>query len=282
MNLIAIDIGNTNIKIGLFLNDSQTFIKSIKGENTQELFDVILEAWEQVPFAKRAKEPVREGVIIVSSVKPDWTDVIEKICKDAINEKIQLVGRDINLPMEMGVDNAMQVGTDRVVAAAAAYAVVQDAVVVADFGSAITIDLVDEQGVFLGGVIAPGFGIAAKSLSEHTAQLPLVEVKTPKDPIGASTEDAINAGLYFSAVGLLRAVAEKYAEQIGRWPQTIITGADAEIIKKDCDFVDTWVSNLTVTGIVLAFKKHLDDQAELEQYDKEDQEQFKKDKKNKG
>lgn len=277
MNLIAIDIGNTNIKIGLFLNDSHKFVRSIPGEDTKQLFDVILEAWEQVPFAKRAKEPVREGVIVVSSVKPEWTEMVEKMCRESINEKIRLIGRDINLPIEMGVDNAMQVGTDRVVAAAAAYAVVQDAVVVADFGSAVTIDLVDEQGVFLGGVIAPGFGIAAKSLSENTAQLPLVEVKTPGDPIGASTEDAINAGLYFSAVGLLRAVTEKYAEQIGKWPQTIITGADAEIIKQDCDFVDTWVSNLTVTGIVLAFKKYLDDQSELEKYAKEDEGQIKKD-----
>jgi type III pantothenate kinase len=274
MNLIAIDIGNTNIKIGLFLDDTQKFIVSIKGSDTEQLFDCLMNAWGQVPFAERANDPVRDGIIIVSSVKPEWTETIEKMCADSLGEKIKLVGRDIKLPMEMGVDDYRQVGTDRVVAAAAAYAVVQDAVVVADFGSAVTIDLVDEQGVFMGGVIAPGFGIAAKSLADNTAQLPMVEVKTPTDPIGANTNDAINAGLYFSAVGLLRAVIEKYAEQIGKWPQTIVTGADAAIIKKDCDFVDTWVSDLTVTGIVLAYKKYLNDQAELEQYDKEDAGQF--------
>ena len=274
MNLLAIDIGNTNIKIGLFLDDSQTFIKSIPGKEAEKLFDEILHAWEQIPFAERSKDNLRNGVIIVSSVKPEWTELVEKICKDAINEKIKLVGREINLPMEMGVDDYRQVGTDRVIAAAAAYAVVQDAVVVADFGSAVTIDLVDEQGVFLGGVIAPGFGIAAKSLADNTAQLPLVKVIAANDPVGANTNDAINAGLYFSAVGLLRTVTEKYAEQLGKWPQTIITGADAEIIKKDCDFVDSWVSDLTLTGIVLAYKKHLDVQSELEDYAKEDAESF--------
>ena len=276
MNLIAIDIGNTNIKIGLFIDDSQKFIRSIPGEDTKQLTDVLVEAWEQVPFATRAKEPIREGVIVVSSVKPAWTDVVTSVCKDSLGERIKLVGKDVKLPIEMGVENYHEVGTDRVVAAAAAYAVIQDAVVVADFGSAVTIDLVDEQGVFLGGVIAPGFGLGAKALSEGTAQLPLVEVKTPTDPVGATTADAINAGLYFSAIGLLRATTEKYAEQIGKWPQVVVTGADAEIIKKDCDFVDTWVSDLTVTGIVLAFKKHLDDQTELKSHAGEDEEFNKK------
>ena len=274
MNILAIDIGNTNIKLGLYLDDAKVSITSIKGDDREKLFDCLNDLWQEVPFAPRSKEPVRDGVIVVSSVKPAWTEVVEKMCEDSLNEKIKVIGREIALPMEMGVDDYHQVGTDRVVAAAAAYAVVQDAVVVADFGSAVTIDLVDEQGVFLGGTIAPGFGIAAKSLHENTAQLPLVEVKTPNDPVGANTNDAINAGLYYAAVGMLRAVTEKYAEQIGKWPQTIITGADAEIIKKDCDFVDTWVSDLTVTGIVLAYKKYLDDKSELESYAEEDAAQF--------
>lgn len=279
MNMIAIDIGNTNIRIGFFLNDAQQFIESIPGSDEKTLKETLASAWEQVPFAKRAKEPVREGVIVVSSVKPEWTELVEAICKDQLGEKIKLIGKDVNLPIEMGVDDYNEVGTDRIVAAAAAYAVVEDAVVVADFGSAITIDLVDEQGVFLGGVIAPGFDLSAKSLYEGTAKLPQVKVNTPKDAVGANTIDAINAGLYYSAIGLLRIVTEKYAEQLEKWPQTIVTGAGAELIKPDCDFVDTWVTNLTVTGIVLAYKKHLDDQSQLAEFQQEDK---KKNKKKKG
>lgn len=278
MNLIAIDIGNTNIRIGFFLNDLQQFIESIPGSDEAKLKETLTSAWEQVPFAARAKEPIREGVIVVSSVKPEWTDLIETICKDELNENIWLIGRDVSLPIEMGIDDYNEVGTDRIVAAAAAYAVVEDAVVVADFGSAVTIDLVDEQGVFLGGVIAPGFEMAAKSLYEGTSKLPQVKVNTPKDAVGANTIDAINAGLYYSAVGLLRTVTEKYAEQLEKWPQTVVTGAGAELIKKDCNFVDTWVANLTVTGIVLAYKKHLDDQSQLSEF-KEEDEQFNKKKK---
>jgi len=159
------------------------------------------------------------------------------------------------------------VGTDRVVNAAAAFAVVEDACIIADFGTAITIDLVDEEGVFQGGVIAPGFGICSAGLAQGTAKLPQVQVTMPRDTVGASTEEAINAGLFYQATGLLRTITEKYAEQIGRWPQTIVTGGASELIRKECDFIDSWIDNLTVRGIVIAFKKYLADKAELAELD---------------
>lgn len=279
MNILAIDIGNTNINIGLFVNDAERFIKTVAGgapDIDQKLTDILSEAWNQVPSVRSAKDPVRDAVIVASSVKPQWTKLIKDICKSEFNENIKLIGKDIPLPIEMGVDNAAQVGTDRVVNAAAAFAVIEDAVAVADFGTAVTIDLVDEDGVFLGGVIAPGFEISAAALKDRTAKLPKVNVKPPKDPVGANTVDAINAGLYYSAVGLLRTVVEKYAEQIGRWPQVVATGSAFEIIKKDCDFVDSWVSHLAVRGVVLAYKKYLSDTAELEEYDLRDRQQLSK------
>ena len=268
MNIIAVDIGNTNIKIALFLDNIEDSIESVPGSSPsakKKLEDILQHAWEKIPFAEAAKEKKRNGRIVVSSVKPDWTKLVADICKQMLDEKILLIGKDIPLPIEMGVDNPEQVGTDRVVSAAAAFAVVEDAVLVADFGSAVTINLVDEKGVFLGGVIAPGFDLSAQSLKSGTAKLPEVKVKKPKDPIGANTNDAINAGLYYSAVGLLETVARKYAEQLGKWPQTIVTGAAAPIIKDDCPFVDSWVTNLTVKGVFLAFKKHLADEDELAQ-----------------
>lgn len=265
MNIIAIDIGNSTITVGLFVDNNEKFIESVSGGDRERLSNMLVDAWEQFPFVKSEKVKKREGIIVVSSVKPEWCDMVKEICADELDEKIKVIGVDVDLPIEMGVDNKYEVGTDRIVAAAAAFAVVEDAVAVADFGSAVTIDLVDEQGVFLGGVIAPGFAIAAEALSINTAQLPEVEVARPKDPIGANTRDAINAGLYYSAVGLLKTVCENYAEQLDKWPQTIVTGGNAEIIKPDCEFVDSWVPNLVVKGILLAYKKHLCVQAELEE-----------------
>jgi type III pantothenate kinase len=273
MNIIAIDIGNTNIKPAFYLDDEEKSLLSLDGnapDIREQLTKMLRECWEQIPLVKNAKDPVREGVIVVSSVKPVWTELVEQAAKEALHEKIQLIGRDIPLPMEMGVENPLQVGTDRVVAAAAAYAVVEDAVAVADFGTAITIDLVDEDGIFRGGIIAPGMAMGAKALHEQTAQLPLVQIHPPQGGYGANTEQAINAGLYYGAAGLLRTVVEKYAEEIGKWPQVVVTGAAAGILKSECEFVDSWVSDLAVRGIVIAYKKYVFEKAHLEELDQED------------
>lgn len=266
MNIMAIDIGNSTITVGLFLEDQEKFIESIPGnaeDARSKLTDLLSSAWEQVPFVEHAKVKKREGVIAVSSVNPEWTELVADICKEQLQEKILLIGKDIPIPIDTAVDDSMKVGTDRLVSAAAAYAVVEDAVVVADFGTAVTIDLVDENGVFVGGVIAPGFDMSAKALATGTAKLPEIKIEKPKSSYGANTTEAINCGLYFSAVGLLETIIRRYAEELGRWPQTIMTGGAAEIIKDDCEFVDNWVSNLAVRGVVIAFKKYIEDQTHM-------------------
>ncbi len=270
MNIIAVDIGNTNIDMALFLDDEEQFIKSIPGSSRTRLKSCLKSAWGKIPIAESSKEKKRDGVIVLSSVKPDWTRLVQQITKDELGEKVYLIGKDIPLPMTLSVDEPNKVGTDRVVSAAAAYAVVEDAVVVADFGTAVTIDLVDEKGVFLGGVICPGFEISAKALKENTcclvlrresqkqaAQLPKTTITKPKAPFGKNTAEAINCGLYYSAIGTLEEVIRRYAEKIGRWPRTIITGSAAKTIKEDCGFIDSFVPNLVVKGIVLAYKKYI-------------------------
>jgi type III pantothenate kinase len=256
MNIIAVDIGNTNITIALYLKDKEQFIKSIPGRSRKKLTSCLISAWAKIPIAKSSKEKKRNGVIVVSSVKPAWTKFIRQTVKDKLGEKVYIIGKDIPLPMTLWVDEPDKVGTDRVVSAAAAYAVVEDAVVVADFGTAITIDLVDKKGIFLGGVICPGFEISAQALKENTAQLPKVKVTKPKTPFGKTTNQAINCGLYYSAVATLQEVIRRYAEKIGKWPHTVLTGAAAETIKDDCEFIDSYVPNLVVKGIVLAYRKY--------------------------
>jgi type III pantothenate kinase len=256
MNIIAIDIGNTNISIGLYLKDEEQFIKSVPGQSRKELTNCLASAWQKIPITKSSKEKKRNGVIVVSSVKPAWTKLIGQIVKDTLGEKILLIGKDIPLPMALWVDEPDKIGTDRIVAAAAAYAVVEDAVAVADFGTAVTIDLVDQNGIFQGGVILPGFEISTKALNENTAQLPKIKVTRPKAPLGKNTTEAINCGLYYSAVATLQEIIRRYAEKIGKWPHTVITGSAAGTIKDDCEFIDSYVPNLVVKGIVLAYRKY--------------------------
>ncbi|HPS54965.1 MAG TPA: type III pantothenate kinase [Sedimentisphaerales bacterium] len=261
-NLIAIDIGNTNISIGLFLQGQIDSIESISGNDTEKLTDRIKTAWDKIPVLKTSKEKKRDGVIVVCSVNPKWTKLIKQIVKDNLDEKTFMIGEDITLPIELAVTESNKVGIDRVVSAAAAYAVTEHAVVVADFGTAVTIDMVDDRGVFVGGVIFPGFAISAKALKDNTALLPEITVSRPILPFGQNTEEAINCGLYYSAIGALEEVVRRYAEKIGTWPQTIITGSGAKIIKDDCQFVDSYVPDLVVRGIALAYSKFLDEKME--------------------
>jgi len=259
MNIIAVDIGNTNITIGLFLKGEEEFTKSIPGRSHKKLTDCFKTAWQKIPILESSKDKKRNGVIVVSSVKPAWTKLIRQIVKGDLGEKVYIIGKDIPLPMTLWVDEPDKVGTDRVVSAAAAYDVVEDAVVVADFGTAVTIDLVDKKGIFLGGVICPGFKISALALKENTAQLPSIKVTKPKTPYGKNTVEAINCGLYYSALGTLEEVIRRYAEKIDKWPQTVITGAGAKTIKDDCNFIDSFVPNLVVKGIVLAYRKYIEE-----------------------
>ena len=263
MNIIAVDIGNTNITVGFYLDGKEDLVQSFPGTAEAPLRECLLSAWERIPVLETSAEGKRNGVVAVSSVKPAWTDLIRNMVAEDLGEKLLVVGADIPLPISVWADEPEQVGTDRVVAAAAAYAVVEGAVAVADFGTAVTIDLVDENGVFQGGVICPGFEISAQALKDNTAQLPKIAVHRPEGPYGKNTADAINCGLYYSVIGAMEEIIRRYAEEIGRWPQTIITGAAAETIKNDCPFVDNYVPNLVVKGIVLAYMKYVEKKSEL-------------------
>lgn len=263
MNIIAVDIGNTNIAVGFFRDGKEDFVQSFPSGAEAQVRECLTSAWERIPVLETSAQGKRDGVVVASSVKPSLTEFVRGVVADDLGEKLHVVGEDIPLPISVWVDEPEQVGTDRVVAAAAAYAVVEGAVAVADFGTAVTIDLVDESGVFQGGVICPGFEISARALKDNTAQLPKVAVHRPDGPYGKNTADAINCGLYYSIIGTLEEIVRRYAEQLGRWPQTIITGAGAETIKDDCPFVDNYVPNLVVKGIVLAYIKHIEKKSEL-------------------
>jgi type III pantothenate kinase len=274
MNLIAIEIGNTNVKTAFYKNDEEVLLRSIDGlspDFEHEMTDLLNECWDQVPLVEIAAEPVKDCMVVASSVKPEWTELVSDIVKDELGQKLLVIGQDIPLPIETAVDHPTQVGTDRLTTAAAAFAVVENAVIVADFGTAVTIDLVDENGVFVGGTISPGFDLSLRALKAGTARLPEVHMQKPAQVYGSNTEEAMRAGVYWGAVGLLETVCRKYAEQIGHWPQVILTGGAAALIKDDCDFVDSYVPNLAVHGIMIAYKKYLFEKQEIERLDDEDQ-----------
>ncbi len=272
MNLLAIDIGNTVMKAAFYLNDKEQQLVSLPLNDAAfeaRFARLLTECWDQAPLVESAAEPTKDAVIVVSSVNPDASDRVRALCQEVLGEPVKVIGQDVPLPIETSVERPFDVGTDRLVTAAAAYAVVEDAVVVADFGTAVTIDLVDESGVFVGGTISPGFEMALEAMHAHTAKLPQVGMQKPASVYGVNTAEAMRAGVYWAAVGLLETICRKYAEQLGRWPHVILTGGRAAVFKDDCEFVDSYVPDLAVRGIMIAYKKALFEAEDIDRLDQD-------------
>jgi type III pantothenate kinase len=262
VNLIALDIGNTSVSVGFFLNDREELIQSVPNTDLAAVAELLKSSWARIPTAPSSKEKKRDGVIVASSVNPKVAEAIADIARVELGEKLYFIGKDIPLSLNVAVDEPSKVGTDRLVAATAAYAVVEEAVVIADFGTAITIDLVDDNGTFLGGVILPGFELAARALNTGTAMLPKIEVTRPDSPFGKNTRDAINCGIYWSAIAALQEITRRFSEHLGKWPKTVVTGRSSQLIKEDCDFIDTFVRDLVVRGIALVYREYVNREKE--------------------
>jgi type III pantothenate kinase len=244
--LVVIDIGNSSVHLGA-AHDGMIADRVVLDAADEEGLPLAIERLWSALDAGVPRE------VVAASVAPEtlrWVaDAVERIT----GQQILVVRDQIDLPIAVEVGNPDTVGVDRVCAAAAAHAQLKRACVVADLGTAITIDCVSDDGVFMGGAILPGLRLSALSLEEHTAALPLVEIVEPTNPWGRDTREAINNGIFFGAVGALREIVERYATEMSKWPDLILTGGAAELIARHANFVDHVVPDLTLRGIALAY-----------------------------
>jgi len=247
MKIIGIDIGNSGVKLGI-VADREVVRKT----------HVPAGCLDQIPpqIAALARELDGQDDLpaVIASVVPE-------VCAHVVGELRKqpgvtplVIGRDVPLPLRLDLKNATTVGVDRVLGAAAAYERVGQAVVVADFGTAVTIDCVNEDGVFLGGAILPGVATAARALARMTAALPEVSPRLPETPWGRDTAEAISVGIILGLAGALRELTERYATVLGRWPEVIATGGDAALVAENCDFVKAVVPDLVLMGVAAAYE----------------------------
>ena len=236
MKIFAIDIGNSNTRFAV-VEDSKVLNKvQLPSQDSEKIADSLPEIYNKFTIGEN----------------------LRKLCDRAelaLDITPAVIGRDIPLPIELDLKDKKTVGTDRVVSAAMAYDRIDGAVAVASFGTAITIDCVNDKGVFLGGAILPGLRISLVSLAENTSALPEVQLESAVECPGRDTKGAMNAGVIFGAVGALREIVERFATKLGRWPELILTGGDANIIRTHCDFADAVVPDLLIMGIELAYEK---------------------------
>ncbi len=250
-HVLACDIGNTTIRFAHVHGDQTIGSGCMQIGNLGELGDAIRELWGDIP------EP---SAIAAGSVNPAGLKALEAAALKAASQDVLVIGRELPLPIETNLPNPESIGTDRLCCAAAAFDHLGIACVVADFGTAVTIDCVNDEGIFMGGAILPGLAMGAESLSSNTAQLPKVEFAEPKWVFGQDTQQAIVGGLVYGMRGALRELTEAYATELGHWPAVIVTGGDAKVICPDpneSELIQARVDDLSLRGVAIAYYKSL-------------------------
>lgn len=245
----VLDVGNTSIGVGLWrdgkVSDRQTLVEGV------EQVGACLKG-----FASQGSTGFL-GAVVLSSVVPATATALCAWIEKELSLVPWRIGREVALPIEVAVPHPERVGVDRICTAAAAYSRAKQACVVVDFGTAITVDVVDDGGAFLGGSIFPGLALQARALHDYTAQLPQVIPSKPDEVIGRDTAGAIRSALYHGTSGAVRGIVEAYATHLGRWPPVVATGGDAALIAEACDIFDAIVPDLCLLGVGLAYDQHV-------------------------
>ena len=199
--LLVVDIGNTNIVVGLY--DAEHLVASFRlstlRPRTSDEFFIDLVAL--LATRKLGPEAITDAVL--GSVVPPVMPALERMCRQNLNIDPLIVGPGIKTGISIRYDNPREVGADRIVNSVAAYEKVQDACIVVDLGTATTFDCISTKGEYLGGVIAPGIQISSEALFRSTAKLPKIDIARPTHVVGRSTVTAIQAGLYYGYLGLM-------------------------------------------------------------------------------
>lgn len=251
-SLLGISIGNTRTQIGRFVAGSLDTRVVVSNDDEKALRTTLVEAFE--PLIEDA-----EAVVLIASVDGATCEKVTSLVRKELQANPLRVEQDVNIPVGRQLDPEAIVGEDRLLNAAAAFHSLQQAVVVVDAGTAVTVDLVDGAGTFHGGSIAPGVAMQLKALSEHTDQLPDITMAKPEEAIGHNTVEAIRSGVFFGIRGLVRALVEQYAVELGAFPLVIATGGDAELLFQDDELVDRVIPDLTLQGLGVTAKKALEE-----------------------
>jgi len=245
--LLAVDIGNTNIVIGVFKGKSlikHWKVKSDREKTRDEYSITLLNLFSLLNFKTGEIDSV-----IISSVVPPLTPVFQNLSLSLFHLKALTVGPGLKTGMSILYENPAEVGADRIVSSVAAFTKFGGPCIIVDFGTATTFDTVSSAGEYLGGAIAPGIQIAAEALYLKTAKLPRIEIKRPSKAIGRTTVSSMQSGLYFGTIGLVSNIIENIKKELGESVKVIATGGHASLICEAIESIDFHEPNLILEGL---------------------------------
>ena len=242
--LLAIDIGNTRTKFGVYENGSLVNRFDTPTIRTQISADV---------FQSPTNQTIR--AIIISSVVPELKNTYQEYVRRRFSVEPIFVDSSTDFDLKVNYYPAESLGVDRLVAAFAAIEKYGETCIVADFGTATTIDVVTSKRKFLGGIIAPGMNTMSESLRLKTAKLPQIIIEKPARVIGDSTLTAIQSGIYFGYIGLVTGIIERMTDELGEQPKVVATGGFARLIAESSVKIDAVDDNLLLDGLRLIYEK---------------------------
>ncbi|MBK8870818.1 MAG: type III pantothenate kinase [Elusimicrobia bacterium] len=251
--MLAVDIGNTHVTVGALSAEGAApptpwavWRLSTHRHATADELSVTFQS-----LIRSAGLDISSlCAMAVASVVPPLDPIYRDLSAKFHNCPVFFIEAGVKTGVKVLLDNPKEVGADRVVNAAAAYARVKGPLIVADFGTATTFDCVDRNGAYLGGAIAPGPQMAAETLYQRTAKLPLLGAfRQPPQAIGKNTQDSIAAGLFHGYVGLTRGLLAKLMKEMRGKPKVLATGGLATLLAPSVPEIQEVIPDLTLEGI---------------------------------
>lgn len=253
--LLALDVGNTNTVVGVFEGKELRvhWRLATRRDGTGDEYGIVIKNLLDLA----GLEPARISGVAIASVVPPLQSSLEEMAHRYFRIAPMVVGPGIRTGMPILYDSPREVGADRIVNAVAAFEAYGGPAIVVDFGTATTFDAVSARGEYMGGVIAPGIGIAAEALFERTAKLPRVDVVKPKCVVGKNTVASIQSGLFYGYLGLVEGIVSRMRAEMEGDPVVVATGGLSHLILAESRSVHHVDPLLTLTGLRIIYERNL-------------------------
>lgn len=254
--ILVMDIGNTNVKIGVF--DRSDMIASWR---ISTMVSRTADEYGMMVYDLLGQRGVKFGdidAIVISSVAPALNYTIEHMCRYYMGKDPLIIGCNTDTGLKIAYDNPEELGADRIVCAAAAYRLYGGPLIVVDFGTATTFNLVDKDGVYLGGAISPGIKTSLESLITAAAKLPRIELNKPQSIVGTNTKNCMQSGIVYGYTGLVKYMIERYKSlEYMKGAKVIATGGLSELVENtDSSLIDLTDRALALKGLKYIYDRN--------------------------